>query len=154
MHYRLYLPEDFPALYDLEELCFSPPQRFSRSLMRQLLQRKHSATWIAEDHGIMTGFAIVAWEKEDGELLAYIQTIEVTPSHRSRGIARTLLARAESSAQAAGATLIWLHVDEENLPAVSLYEARRYKCVGREEDFYAPGQAALLYAKALSPAKP
>jgi hypothetical protein len=48
MHYRLYQPADFAALYAVEELCFEAPFRFSRALMRKLIANPNSATWIAE----------------------------------------------------------------------------------------------------------
>ena len=48
MHYRLYLPADFPQLYAIEQLCFQPPIRFPRPYMRQLIANPDSATWIAE----------------------------------------------------------------------------------------------------------
>ncbi len=49
MLYRLYQPGDFPALYAVEELCFEPPFRFSRTYMRQLIESPNAATWIAEE---------------------------------------------------------------------------------------------------------
>jgi hypothetical protein len=36
MLYRRYLPEDFNALYAIEEACFQQPFRFGRRYMRQL----------------------------------------------------------------------------------------------------------------------
>ena len=55
------------------------------------------------------------------------------------------------SARAAGAVRIWLHVDERNSRAVRLYEANGYSCEGLEQDYYAPGRAALIYWKLLVP---
>jgi len=44
---------------------------------------------------------------------------------------------------------IWLHVYAENAPAIRLYESSGYLLEGREEDYYAPGHAALIYGKPL-----
>lgn len=149
MIYRLYTPQDFDALYALEELCFEPPFRFSRSYMRALVQRANAAAWIAEEDGQMAGFAIVEWtERRDG-ITAYIQTIEVTPEGRGRGVGGELLGRIEGSARAAGAHLIWLHVEAVNAAAIRLYEAQGYLCEGRRENFYPEGRAALIYMKRL-----
>jgi ribosomal protein S18 acetylase RimI-like enzyme len=52
---------------------------------------------------------------------------------------------------AAGAVLIWLHVDVNNSAAIRLYEAHGYVEDGRREDYYEPGRAAFLYAKELKP---
>ena len=151
MNYRQYASADFEQLYALEELCFQPPLRFSRRMMRAFLQHPRSATWIAEEDNQMTGFAIVGWSERNGASRAYIQTIEVAPEVRRRGIARELLGHVESSAREAGAASIWLHVDASNAGAIRLYEARGYGSQGRKEGFYPLGKAALIYKKDLQP---
>jgi ribosomal-protein-alanine N-acetyltransferase len=151
MHYRLYQPPDFPRLYAIEELCFQPPLRFPRSYMRRVIENPASATWIAEEEGAMTGFAIVEWSGDPPDRFAYIQTLEVAPQHRRHGIARELLIRLEGSAQAAGASEIWLHVDAENTAAIQLYRARGYETQGGEEHYYARHRAAEIYSKPLMP---
>ena len=149
VHYRPYKPEDFAALYAIEELCFQPPLSFSRRHMRQLVTSPHAATWIAEDDGHMVGFAIVEWAEETGIVVAYIQTIEVAPEQLRQGIGKELLRRIEASARAAGAQAIWLHVDATNAGAIRLYEANGYRSEGREENYYARDRAALIYVKPL-----
>ncbi len=150
MLYRLYQPDDFPQLYALEELCFEPPHRFSRRYLRSLVSRAHAATWVAEEDGRLKGFAIAVWAQRKSEISAYIQTIEVAPDARRRSIGKEMLRCIESSASAAGAGLIWLHVEAVNSAAIHLYEAHGYCCQGRRENYYPEGRAALLYAKALS----
>ena len=150
MLYRLYQPEDFDSLYALEELCFEPPSRFGRRYMRLLVSRANAATWIAEEDGRLSGFAIVEWTEERRGVTAYIQTIEVAREARGRGVGGALLGRIEGSARAAGARLIWLHVEAANAAAIRLYEARGYACEGRQENYYPHGRAALIYVKRLS----
>lgn len=150
MNYRLYQPDDFPQLYALEELCFDPPARFSRRTLRSLVSRASAATWIAEEEIQLTGFAIVVWAQRISEITAYIQTIEVAPDARCGGIGRELLQRIEASARAAGASLIWLHVEAANAAAIRLYEVRYYHCLGRRENCYPEGRAALIYKKQLA----
>jgi ribosomal-protein-alanine N-acetyltransferase len=145
MLYRPYRPADFDALYAIEEVCFQPPLRFGRGYMRQLVKAADSATWIAEEHGRMVGFAIVEW----AEGIAYIQTLEVLPEQRGAGIGGELLRLVEGSAQAASAELIWLHVDAENGGAIRLYERCGYHYENRRENYYAGRRAALIYAKRL-----
>jgi [ribosomal protein S18]-alanine N-acetyltransferase len=145
--YRPYKPEDFDQLYALEELCFEPPQRFSRRYMRQLISRANAATWIAEEDGRLVGFAIVEWRAGKQGVTAYIQTIEVAPEARRRGVGHELLSRIQSSARGAGACLIWLHVEAVNASAIRLYESHGYHCEGREENYYPLGRAALIYGK-------
>jgi ribosomal protein S18 acetylase RimI-like enzyme len=149
--YRLYAPPDFDSLYAIEELCFQPQFRFSRKYMRQIVSHSNSVTWIAEQDGQLGGFAIVEWARGPSGTIAYIQTIEVAPDRRKQGIGRELLRRVEASARAASALAIWLHVHAENAPAIQLYESHGYLLEGREEDYYAPGHAALIYGKPLEP---
>ena len=149
MVYRLYKPQDFDPLYAVEEACFEPPFRFSRSAMRQLVDSEHAATWIAEEDNHVEGFAIVEWAQEAGLTVAYIPTIEVAPEKRRSGAGGELLRLLERSATGAGAQLIWLHVAEDNAAAIRLYEAHGYRPQGSEADFYARGRTALVYAKQL-----
>lgn len=153
MQYRPYKPTDFPFLYAVEELCFAPPFRFSRATMRQLIESPNAATWIAEDGAEpkteLIGFSIVEWSAKKNESAAYIQTIEVHPAFRGRGIGAELLVRAEESARSAGAHSIALHVDVNNAAAIRLYESRGYARQGREEHYYARRRAAFVYAKPL-----
>jgi ribosomal protein S18 acetylase RimI-like enzyme len=147
--YRLYKPEDFIALYAIEEACFEPPFCFGRRYMRQLIDSASSATWIAEEDGRMAGFAIVEWSEETTGTIAYIQTLEVAPDWRVQGVGGELLRRIEGSARDAGSQAIWLHVHAENDAAIRLYHAHGYLSAGREENYYARGNAALVCIKPL-----
>lgn len=147
--YRLYQPDDFARLYAIEGICFQPPLRFSRRYISEIVSSPNSATWIAEENGAMAGFAIVGFEPVRRGLLAYIQTIEVLPAYRNRGIGAELLRLMEDSSRAAGAGLIWLHVDAQNDAAIRLYRAQGYEQQGRQENYYARGRAADIYVKSL-----
>ncbi len=149
MLYRLYQSEDFSALYAIEEACFEPPLRFSRSYMHHIVRSPGTATWIAAQDGQLAGFAIVEWPNQASATAAYIQTLEVAPHQRRQGVGGELLRRVEASAQAAGAQLIWLHVDAENTPAIHLYETHGYLRQGREDHYYARGKSTLIYTKPL-----
>jgi ribosomal protein S18 acetylase RimI-like enzyme len=147
--YRPYKPEDFAALYAIEEVCFQPPHRFGRGYLRQLIRQRDAATWIAEHDGQMAGFGIVEWGEETVETVAYVQTLEVLPEVRGQGVGEELLRRLEGSAQEAGALAIWLHVDAGNAAAIRVYERGGYRLSGREEHYYGRGRAGLVYAKAI-----
>ncbi|MFP5277843.1 MAG: GNAT family N-acetyltransferase [Acidobacteriota bacterium] len=149
VRYRLYQAADFEPLYAIEEACFQPPLRFPRRYMRRLVTSPRAATWVAEDGRAMAGFAIVEWLKAPDASVAYIETLEVVPGRRGQGIGGELLRRMEDSARAAGASIIWLHVDAENAAAIRLYEAHGYEPQGREENFYPEQRPALVYAKSL-----
>ena len=150
MRIRTYIPEDFAALYAIEELCFEPRFRFSRSYMKRLLGAANAAAWIAEDDWRVAGFAIVEWGEDADLRIAYIQTLEVAPAFRRRGFGVALLKRCEESARMAGAVQLWLHVAEGNTEAIRLYESESFSRVSSEEHYYAPERHAYLYRKVLS----
>jgi ribosomal-protein-alanine N-acetyltransferase len=150
MHSRAFNPEDFDALYAIEEVCFQPPFRFSRRYLRSLIDAVDAATWLAEEDGKIAGFAVVEWFEQATKIVAYLQTIEVLPEFRSRGVASRLLQRVEASAHRAGASALWLHVDATNTTAIRFYEKHDYSLRGREDHYYAQGRAALIYWKLLS----
>jgi len=150
MHYRLFEPDDFDDLYAIEEICFQPPQRFSRLYMRELTRSPEAATWIAEEQGSMKGFAIVEWTQQISGVIAYIETIEVLPESRGKGIGAELMRRVEGSANAERAITIWLHVDAENATAIGLYESLGYHNTGRVDHYYARNRPAAIYAKSLA----
>jgi len=79
---------------------------------------------------------------------AYIQTLEVAPEQRGHGVGGELLRLIEGSARAAGAQLIWFHVDAENAGAIRLYEGTATSS-RQGRDYYAKGRAALIYGKPL-----
>jgi len=149
VHYRLYNPEDFAQFYAIEEICFQPPVRFSRRYLRQIIERGNSVTWVAEQDGSVAGFSVADFTTEFDHTFAYVQTIEVAPAHRNRGIGSELLRRMEDSARAARATVIWLHVDAANEAAIHLYQAHGYRHQGRQEHYYYRGRAADVYVKPL-----
>ncbi|MFZ0395060.1 MAG: N-acetyltransferase [Terracidiphilus sp.] len=151
MLYRPYTPADFATLYAIEELCFQPPIRFSRIYMQRLIASTDSATWVAEEDFELAGFTIVEWYGEPSVgRVAYIQTIEVAPAFRRRGIASELLRRAEASARASGAGLIWLHVESTNAAAIRLYGVHGFTHHGHEDHYYARGRNAEIYSKPLA----
>lgn len=152
--YRPYISADFEQLYAIEEICFQPPFRFPRRYMRRLLETADTLTWIAEEDGQMAGFAIADWQTAIDGLDAYIQTIEVLPAMRGRGMGSELLSRIEDSARERGARTIWLHVDSQNATAIRLYESHGYACEGRNDRYYPQGRAALIYRKPLESLSP
>jgi [ribosomal protein S18]-alanine N-acetyltransferase len=149
MLFRRYSADDFQALYAIEERCFEPRFRFGRGYMQHLIRNPEAITWIAEEDGVMAGFAIVAWGKGVNTDGGYLQTIEVLPAFRGRGIGEKLIGLAEVSAWSWNADILSLHVDAENEAAIGLYEKCGYRRRGRRENYYARGRSALLYEKRL-----
>ena len=149
MLFRRYMTDDFPALYSIEERCFEPRFRFGRGYMQHLVSNPEAVAWVAEEDGVMAGFAIVAWGKSVSADGGYLQTIEVLPEFRNRGVGEKLVGLSEISAWSADSDTLSLHVDAENEAAIALYEKCGYRRRGRRDHYYARGRAALLYEKKL-----
>ena len=133
MNYRPYTPADFDELYGIEEICFQPPLRFPRRYLRRLLENADSTAWIAEEDGKIAGFAVADCGRRDGAgQFAYIETIEVLPDMRGRGIGNELLRRIEESAREKGAGAIWLHVESQNAGRHPLVRVARICVRGQE----------------------
>jgi ribosomal-protein-alanine N-acetyltransferase len=137
-------------MYAVEELCFAPPFTFSCEQLRELATGESSFTSIAEDSGKLVGFAIAELIKEQAFRYGYLQTIDVAPEHRGRGIASKLLRHVEENIAAAGAHVVLLHVAVQNREAIGLYEKNGYSRVGVEEGFYRRDDGdAFVYEKSL-----
>ncbi len=154
MRYRLYQPEDFPALYLLEEQCFAPRERFPRHLMRQLVAKKDAATWMADaseedPKEKLAGFAIVEWSRAAEERVAYLHTLEVGARFRRQGVGAALLRHCIASARAVDVGSFWLHVAVDNAAARALYQSQGFVARQREEHYYGRGRHALTCALAL-----
>jgi len=129
------------ALYAIEEACFEPAVRFSRSLMRSLAQDSDCRVWLGIVDDVRVGFAILGLWSEDDPSAAYIWTIEVLPGFRRMGV--------EESAREAECSAIVLHVSERNAEGLALYESAGYVKTGVEVEYYGRREDAFRYRKAL-----
>ena len=123
---------DLPKIADLVELCFRQNmdregQRYIRQ-MRNANQSRNFLQW-ANSSLPLLGYI---WEEEQ-EIVGNISivpfrghyllaNIAVHPDYRRRGIAHELTQHAMQHVRKRGAKSIWLHVQEENAPAIHLYE--------------------------------
>ncbi len=166
---RLFEPGDLPAVYAVEKVCFDERVRFSRSLMRSLVEDPHCRTWVGMADGVVAGFAVVSLREQGrevaaavaadggnasglvGPMTAYLWTIEVLPVFRRIGLVRRLLARTEESAREAGCEALELHVSERNVEAIVLYVSAGYERVGVEPGYYGQGEDGLRLRKILRP---
>jgi ribosomal protein S18 acetylase RimI-like enzyme len=147
---RLFEADDLRALYAIEEACFEPSVRFSRSLMRSLARDPDCRVWLGIVDAVRVGFAIVGLRGEEDSSAAYIWTIEVLPGFRRMGVARQLLMRVEESAREAGCATIELHVSERNAAGLALYEQAAYERSGVDAEYYGRREDAFRYRKNLT----
>jgi ribosomal-protein-alanine N-acetyltransferase len=152
MELRGYLPSDLDALVALDNICFEPPFRFSRSAMRSFVTAKNSRVTVATAaDGSLAGFCVLHTQHAKPDAVGYIVTLDVAAEYRRRGLAGELMDRAEAQAQEAGCAAVALHVFTGNATAIRFYERRGYIFSHRAASFYGRGTDALVYHKELPP---
>jgi len=131
-------------LYEIEKECFLE-EAFTKKQISLLLTDYNSISLIAKENGEIVGF-IVGMIYPDGKVVnGHILTIDVSPSHRRKGIGQMLLKEMENIFVQKGVQDCLLEVREDNVPAISLYHKLGYEDIGKLENYY--GKAHGIYLK-------
>jgi ribosomal-protein-alanine N-acetyltransferase len=131
------------VLAALHAESIEPP--WSTGTFATLLGQPGVAGWIALERDGPVGLLLARAAADEAEIL----TLAVLPRRRRQGIARMLMARLVTWAAAVKVARLFLEVAEDNVAARSLYERSGFVLVGRRNDYYAPGNDALLLSKAM-----
>ena len=116
---REYRPGDWQAMHALDLVCFEPVFQFSRGAMHRFAEAPGAIVVLAEATAELVGFCVVNVEQRTG----YVVTLDVAPPWRRRGLARRLMAEAETRLRAAAGTGMALHVSTANTAAMQFYES-------------------------------
>jgi ribosomal-protein-alanine N-acetyltransferase len=132
--------EDLVTIAAIERASFSDP--WSRGMFQEYLALDGGSGFlVADDAGVVTGYAITRTVADEAELL----NIAVEPSLRKCGIGALLLDAAMERCQSAGALEMWLEVRESNAGARALYDLRGFVAVGTRKRYYqAPREDAIV----------
>jgi ribosomal-protein-alanine acetyltransferase len=122
-------------LYEIEKECFVE-EAFTKKQIAQLLTDYNSISLIARDNGEIVGFIVGIVYPNRKEVNGHILTIDVSPSHRRKGIGEMLLKEMENIFAQKGVQACLLEVREDNVAAISLYRKLGYKEIGRLENYY------------------
>jgi len=138
--------EELPALYEIEKGCFEAPFLWSQTTFNNSLLKaaKKNNVWVAEENGKILGFLLA--DKEFGK--GYIDTVDVSPKARGKGIATKLIGMYEAAAKKRGLAEIKLEVSIEN-PAQVLYFKLGYRVTAFRRHYYKLHYHALTMAKKL-----
>lgn len=163
---------DMNAVADLVELCFAetldPDGRRYLQYMRSTARNPGLLGWTALSanwtSAPLSGFV---WE-QDGQLVGnasmipfyvgrqrfdLIANVAVHPDYRRRGIARKLTESAIQRALARGAPSVWLHVRDDNPPAVDLYTSLGFIERTRRTAWVSQGQVMAHHLAAGDPGR-
>ncbi|WP_265515594.1 GNAT family N-acetyltransferase/peptidase C39 family protein [Nitratireductor luteus] len=137
---------DIDALLAIENTVFDT-DRISRRSFRQHVESDTVTLLVGEENASLAGYCLVLYRKGSG--VARLYSIAVSPQSAGSGVGRMLLKAAEDAAYAHERLVLRLEVREDNSRAIGLYERTGYRRIGREEDYYEDGAAALRYEKLL-----
>jgi ribosomal protein S18 acetylase RimI-like enzyme len=127
-------PNDLERIVDLENLCFPKAHAYSRRQLRYLLFKAHSTVLVETQESIVRGFLIMLYRR--GTSVAGIETINVDPVHRKKGIGLRLLSAAENHLRNKGICRMRLEVAITNDAAIKLYEHAGFKKIMMLQGYY------------------
>ena len=128
------------ALARIHAQAFSSTRAWSAAEFRDLLDQPGMVLT-----GDDSAFALLRVTLDEAEVL----TVATAPEHRRKGLARAVLAQAETAVQTLGAAVIFLEVAEDNDAARALYAQAGYAQIGRRPGYYLPKDAAPVAALVL-----
>jgi [ribosomal protein S18]-alanine N-acetyltransferase len=145
---RDFKPEDFDALWQLDQECFSPGISYSRRELSAYMRRRGAFTLIVVDAtNAIAGF-LVAYEGPIGHII----TIDVAASARRLGVGSLLLQGAEDRLRDSGSRAVGLEAAVDNIPALSFYKRHGYNIIRTWPRYYSNGVDALVLRKELGSA--
>jgi [ribosomal protein S18]-alanine N-acetyltransferase len=141
---RDFRPDDFEALWRLDQECFPPGVSYSKQELKAYIRGRGAFTLVAVDpeKNGTRGF-IVAHAGSTGHII----TIDVSAQSRRERVGSKLLAAAEDRLRTAGAQAVGLETAVDNLSALSFYKKHGYSVVRTWPRYYANGVDALVMKK-------
>ncbi|HET7724004.1 MAG TPA: GNAT family N-acetyltransferase [Propionibacteriaceae bacterium] len=131
---------DLDAIMELEETGFDHGRWSRESWNAELSAHDRQVLAYRDAEGALVAVATLQLLDDFADLLRVV----VAPERRGQGIARRLLVASIHMAQAAGAQRILLEVEEDNVPARSVYVRLGFSPIDRRRDYYGPGRHALV----------
>ena len=121
---------DLDEVMLIERRSFSAP--WEESTFRGLMRRPSAALLVAEIDDELTGYSVMWFAADEGEL----GNVAVLPERRGEGIGRTLLRESIAVAASRGTRSLYLEVRESNEVARGLYEKVGFNVVGVRKQYY------------------
>ena len=135
-----------PQIERAEKKNFARHEAFDFHL--ELNKRNVDLVIILKDDGISTSesplvaaYSVFVHSKPGN--LVMLHKICVLEDFRRQGIAKKILATQTEKYTSRGFSKIQLWVDEQNMPARSLYESAGFQETNKVDDYYAPGRTGL-----------
>ena len=129
--------EEVSELFDQYRVFYKQPTDLESAMkfLQERLQQHDSTIFIARDNGIAIGFTQLypSFSSVSMKRIWILNDLFVDEHSRNKGVAKSLMNKAEEFARSTGAVRIALSTQISNPIAQYLYESRGYK---KDEDFY------------------
>jgi ribosomal-protein-alanine N-acetyltransferase len=125
---------DIDAIFEIEQKCFPGKVGYSKRQLEHLILNANSDCLVEKQEGVIRAFLIVTYRQ--GSLTCNIETIDVDPAFKNKGIGLKLLKAAEIDMRRRGMRWSQLEVSEGNEAALKLYRKAGYTFKERIEGYY------------------
>ncbi len=125
---------EIDAIFEIEQKCFPEKVAYSKRQLEYLILNANSDCLVEKQDGIIRAFLIVTYRQ--GSLTCNIETIDVDPAFKNKGIGLKLMEAAEIEAKRRGMRWSQLEVSEGNDVALKLYKKAGYTLKERIEGYY------------------
>ena len=126
--------DEIDAIVEIEKKCFPKKVAYSKRQIEYLILNANSDCLIEKEDGVIRAFLIVTYRQRS--LTCNIETIDVDPSFKNRGIGLKLLKAAEVEMKRRGMRWSQLEVSEGNEAALKVYTNAGYEFKERLEGYY------------------
>ena len=137
MKLREWTDGDLERIAQMERAYFAG-DAWTEKMLRDTMASPYSWTVLAEEDGIVCGYACLMTLFETAELL----NIAVDSEFRRRGIADLLMKALHDKATELSAERVMLEVRKSNLPAIGLYVKHGYQKIAVRKGYYSDGEDA------------
>jgi [ribosomal protein S18]-alanine N-acetyltransferase len=154
-------PEDFEALWRIDQQCFPPGVAYSQQELKLYMGHRGAFTLIVNQQRNQNGEArqnenginheIAGFLVAHSGAIGHVITIDVVPSFRRSGVGSQLLCAAEERLRENGSRAVRLEAAVDNLSALSFYKRLGYQVVKTWPRYYSTGVDALVLKKNLEP---
>jgi [ribosomal protein S18]-alanine N-acetyltransferase len=146
---REYRPDDFDALWRIDQQCFAPGIAYSQRELSSYIRRRGSFTIVAEQSdGVsfpIAGFIVAEANRRTGHVIS----IDVLPANRRSGVGSRLLLAAEDRLRSHQCQTIFLETAVDNSSALAFYKRHKYAVLRVYPRYYSNGVDAFVMGKNL-----
>ena len=159
---RDYQPDDFVALWGIDQMCFPPGISYTQYELRSYITRRGAFTLVAEaNRAADRGLPCAVDENDSDGILGFIVahrtvrmtghiiTIDVHPEARRLKVGSALLDSAEQRLISSNCRKSHLETAVDNMGALSFYKRHGYSITKTVPRYYSNGLDALLLEKDL-----